>query len=149
MQKKQIIDAAILHAVALLTVSAAEAQPAWKDIYSCGGSSGHSYFMNGDGWSRDAISKGVIVLRRQAGQYDLSIGDASGSSFSALGDGARVIAREQEGAIQVLVVYPTLTIETYLFAAPSSGRTTVAWTSSKRSGIADRVSAFVSACIQR
>lgn len=128
---------------------AALAQEPWSDVYVCGGSSGHSYFLNGDGWAVDAISKGVVVLKRRGADFDLDIGDASGGRFSAREDGAEVIARQQEGVIQVLVFYPTLTIETYLFASPSKGRTTLAWTSSKRSGIADRASVFVSPCIQR
>ncbi|MBN9471426.1 MAG: hypothetical protein J0J10_21885 [Bosea sp.] len=121
----------------------------WTDVYACGASTGHSFMMNGDGWSSDGISKGVIVLRKRNADYDLLIGDATGAKFSALEDGATIASREQEGVLQVLVVYPTLTIETFLFAAPERGRTTVAWTSSKRAGVADRVSAFVSSCIVR
>lgn len=131
------------------SAAVASAQSTWTDVYTCGASAGHSYFPNGDGWKADGMSKGVVILRKKADQYDLKIGDASGGVFSALEDGARVIAREEAGVIQVLVVYPTMTIETYLFSATSAGRSTLAWTSSKRSGIADRVSVFVSSCIRR
>lgn len=125
----------------------APAAEPWRDIYSCGKSAGHSYIMDGTGWTEDGIANGIIVLRRRGEEFDLLIGDSSGSSFSARDDGAKIFGREDGGAFQVVVVYPALAVETYLFAAPAKGRASLAWTSSKRSGIADRVSAFVSSCI--
>ncbi len=142
----------IVLATALLIGSAASgpafSQERWEDIYSCGPSAGHSYIFSG-GWAADGISKGTIVLRRRGTAFDIQIGDATGGYFSATEDGARVIVREDEGALQALVFYPRTTIETYLFSPPANGRTTLAWTSSKRSGIADRVSVFISSCTVR
>ena len=140
--------AAAMSAFAFLPASA---QDNWSDVYSCGASKGRSYFMNGEGWQDDGISSGVIVLRRRRGdEFDILIGDASGKSFSAREDAARVIGREQDGVIQVLAVYPSMTIETFLFSKPDRGRSTLAWTSSKQAyGVADRASVFVAACIVR
>lgn len=140
--------AAVALLVAAWTGSGAQAQQGWLDVYSCGGSKGHSYFLR-DGWSEDAISQGVIILRRLGDEFDVQIGDATARTFSARDDGAAVFGREQGGVIQVVAVYPTLTVETYLFSAPVKGRVTLAWTSSKRSGFADRASVFVSSCLAR
>ena len=142
----------VVTAAALLIAAAwgqAFSQERWREIYSCGPSAGHSYFFNGQGWSDDGISKGTIVLRRRGTDFDVQVGDATGGYFSATEDGAMVIVREDEGALQVLVFYPRATIETYLFSRPANGRTTLAWTSSKRSGIADRASVFISSCTVR
>lgn len=137
--------------LAAFTVAPANAQDGWRDVYSCGASKGRSYFINGEGWQDDGISNGVIVLRRRrSDEFDILIGDASGTSFSAREDAAQVIGREQEGVIQVLAVYPSMTIETFLFSKPNRGQSTLAWTSSKQTfGIADRASVFVASCIAR
>lgn len=106
--------------------------------------------MNGQGWQDDGISNGVIVLKRRGDDFDILMADASGSSFSAREDGARVIGRAQDGVLQVLAVYPSMTVETFLFSKPDKGRSTLAWTASKQiSGVADRASVFVSSCIAR
>lgn len=135
----------------LLATGHSAAQDGWRDIYNCGSSKGQSFYLNGEGWQADGISKGVIVLRKRgADEFDVLVGDASGASFSARGEGAGIIGRVAEGTIQILVVYPTLTVETYLFSTPKSGRSTLAWTSSKQAyGLADRASVFVSSCILR
>ena len=139
-------------AVALLTAGwtspGAQAQQGWRDVYSCGGSKGHSYYI-GDGWTEDGVAQGVIILKRRGDEFDVRIGDASGSFFSAREDGAAVFGREQDGVIQVVAVYPLLTVETYLFSVPVKGRATLAWTSSRRSGLADRASVFVSSCVAK
>lgn len=136
--------------VLMLSPLQAAAQDGWRDVYACGGSKGHSYFMNGEGWQEDGISQGVIVLKRQGSEFDVQHADATGTSFSARGDGATVVGREVDGVVQVVVAYPGMTIETYLFSKPENGRSTLAWTSSKQvSGIADRASVFVSSCLVR
>lgn len=124
-------------------------QSDWRDVFTCGGSKGHSYFFGGHGWQEDAISNGVIVLKRRGRDFDLVIADASGSSFSARDDGATVAGREEDGVIQVVVIYPTMTIESFLFGKPERGRADLAWTSSKRFGVAERASVFVSSCLKR
>ncbi|OJV09555.1 MAG: hypothetical protein BGO20_02420 [Bosea sp. 67-29] len=92
----------------------------------------------------------MIVLKRRGDDFDIRVADASGSSFSAREDGASVIGRAQDGVIQVLVVYPSMTIETFLFSKPDKGRSVLAWTASKQVyGLADRASVFVSSCITR
>lgn len=136
--------------IALFGVSSAYAQDGWRDVYSCGASKGQSYFMNGAGWQDDGISSGVIVLKRRGDEFDILIGDASGTSFSARDDGASIMGRAEDGAMQVLAVYPSMTIETFLFSKPERGRSTLAWTSSKQvSGEINRASVFVSSCIAR
>lgn len=141
---------AALFCGAALLASAASAVETWRDVYACGASKGQSYFMNGEGWQSDGISNGVIILRRKGEEFDVQIGDASGSSFSASSDGATVVGREVDGVIQLVAAYPGMTIETYLFAKPVRGRSTLAWTSSKQvGGTADRASVFVSSCLVR
>ena len=136
--------------IAVLAACLALAQDSWKDVYSCGASKGRSFFLNGQGWQDDGISTGVIVLKRRGDDFDVLIADTSGSSFSARDDGARVIGRAQDGVIQVMAVYPSMTIETFLFSKPEKGRSTLAWTSSKQAfGLADRASVFVSSCLSR
>ncbi|MBN9457481.1 MAG: hypothetical protein J0I54_12705 [Bosea sp.] len=136
--------------IALALASGAYAQGGWRDVYSCGASKGQSFFLNGQGWQDDGISSGVIVLKRRGDDFDIRVADASGSSFSAREDGASVIGRAQDGVIQVLVVYPSMTIETFLFSKPDKGRSVLAWTASKQVyGLADRASVFVSSCITR
>lgn len=136
--------------IALAFASETFAEEGWRDVYSCGASKGQSFFLNGQGWQADGISSGVIVLRRRGDDFDIQIADASGSSFSARDDGARVIGRAQDGVVQVLAVYPSMTIETFLFSKPDKGRSTLAWTASKQvAGLADRASVFVSSCIVR
>jgi hypothetical protein len=133
----------------ILTASEAPTADGWVDVYACGASKGHSYFFKGDDWQSDGISKGVIILKRRGTEFDIEIGDASGKSYSAREDGATVTGRDNEGMIQVVAVYPRLTIETYLFSKPVEGRSTLAWTSSKQGSFAGRVSAFVSSCLAR
>lgn len=130
-------------------VGTATAQDGWRDVFTCGASKGQSYFVESQEWNEDGISNGVIALRRRGEEFDVVIADASGSSFSAREDGANVLAREEAGVVQALVIYPRMTIETYLFSKPSRGRSTLAWTSSKRTGVVDRASVFVSSCLAR
>jgi hypothetical protein len=136
--------------VALLSATPqVHGQAVWRDVYACGASQGHSFVLGGDGWSEDGISQGVIIIRRRGTEFDVVHKDASGGTFSALDDGARLIAREEDRALQLIVVYPTMTVETYLLLPTKSGAIELGWTSNKRFGIADRVSAFSSACLAR
>lgn len=137
-------------AIGLLGVGPASSQSEWRDVYACGASKGRSFISNGQGWQDDGIANGVLILKRRGEEFDVVMSDASGATFSAREDGAQVTGRTSDGAVQVLAVYPLLTIETYLFSKPERGRSTVAWTSSKQSsGPADRASVFVSSCVAR
>jgi hypothetical protein len=133
---------------ALSSLGPAVASEPWRDIYRCGASSGHSFYTGGTGWAQDGISNGQIVLRKRGKDFDLQIGDTTGA-FSVREDGAEVLAREEDGVIQIVAVYPAMTVETFLFTSSTQGRASLAWTSSKRTGIEDRVSVFVSACTTR
>lgn len=137
-------------AIGLLGLGPASSQSDWRDVYACGASKGRSFFLNGEGWQDDGIANGVLILKRRGDEFDVVISDASGATFSAREDGAQVIGYALRGVVQVLAVYPSFTIETFLFSKPERGRSTLAWTSSKSaSGIADRASVFVSSCIER
>jgi hypothetical protein len=78
----------------------AQAQQVWRDVYSCGGSKGHSYYI-GEGWMEDVIAQGVIILKRRGDEFDVHIGDASGSFLSARAEGATA---EQDGVVQVVAM---------------------------------------------
>lgn len=136
--------------MALLAPLHASAQEGWRDVYVCGASKGHSYLMSGEGWQEDGISQGVIVLKQRGREFDVQIADAV-SSFSALEDGATVTGRESgEGVIQIVAIYPEMTVETYLFSKAIAGRSTLAWTASKNRPFSNaRTSVFVSSCIAR
>lgn len=141
-----------IHAVfaILAATPAMAAEDTWRDVYTCGKSEGQSFYYDETGWTPDGIANGVIILRRKGRDFDLFIGDATSSGFSAREDGATVVGREEDGIIQVLAVYPMMmTMETYLFSAPKDGHTRLAWTSSKRALPTERASVFVSECFER
>jgi len=144
-----MVHAAFAGLSLVATVRAQTASEPWRDVYACGRSAGQSFYFGGTGWTPDGIANGVIVLRKRNDEFDLHIGDATGAAFSARADGAVVFGRQQDSVTQVVAIYPTMTVETFLFSAPVRGKVTLAWTSSKRAGIADRVSTFVSECITR
>ncbi|MCZ8105620.1 MAG: hypothetical protein O9972_48000 [Burkholderiales bacterium] len=123
----------------------AQSNPRWTDLYVCGASKGQSLYLGEHGWQADGISKGVVIARKSGNDFDLFIGDGV-AGFTALQDGAEVIGRFfRDGSLQILAYYP-LTIETYLFSCPVSGRVKLAWTQSKSSATGAKAALFESSC---
>lgn len=117
-------------------------------MFSCGASSGYSYFLAGplvepsaEGWQEDGISAGGIELIRDGDDYDIIYTDAVGGR-SAKADGGRIIAFEADAGILVIAAYPNV-IETFQFNQTSKK---VAWTQNKAHPSSRKIAAFVSDC---
>lgn len=107
-------------AILLLSIAAS----AQADVLaSCGASDGHGYYPHSavvgqqdSGWRRAGISKGSFQLISSGDDYDIIFTDATGGTLSARADGGHVSAtRDSRGNILVIVLYPGMTIETYVF----------------------------------
>jgi hypothetical protein len=112
----------------MLTAQAARAQ---QVITVCGASAGYAYFLEPENhaWQKDGISRGTITfLRDSTGNYDVVVKDAM-TTFSAKGDGARVIkvGGADDRAFTLLVAYPHPITELYQLTLDSRGRGTLIW----------------------
>lgn len=89
----------------------------------CGASEGRSYFppstlvsAKDGGWQEDRISEGSFQLVRSGENYDIIFTDATGGTLSSKGDGGHVATGfDTSGNLLVTVLYPGVSIETYVF----------------------------------
>lgn len=144
----------ILSAVALLIFLFSF--PAYAaDVAICGGSKGYSYmaFRNlmdeeNMGWSEDTNLHGQIVLKKnQDGELDIMFGDATTSIYSTLAEGGTLLpASISEEAVTVVVIYPNMLSETYIFQKLKNGDYQVMWTQAKSETPIPKVAAWVAEC---
>jgi hypothetical protein len=99
-------------------------------VTRCTAPSGHSYFYpsllvkgSAAGWQQDGISNGqYLILRDKDGVYDIVFSDAMNRTISSKGDGGQVIViNESGGRLVLLVSYPGMNIETWMFALDEKG----------------------------
>ena len=114
--------------VAATSLSAVAATPTL--VTRCGGSAGYSYFHLGGvvtakdaGWQEDSISAGQsLLMREDAGKYDILFSDAMGRTVSSREDGAQVVVVSEAGSQLVLLVnYPEMNVETWVFSLDARG----------------------------
>jgi hypothetical protein len=126
-----------------------------NNIAVCGASDGYGYYaetglLSGRAeagvWIEDAIDTGRMTLTLDdSGAFDLLITDASGSIFSAKGDGATIVpVAATTTVLSIVVAYP-LVVETYTFLLSDSGPEVI-WTSNKHSAPIIKVSAMRAPC---
>lgn len=92
-------------------------------LFECGGNAGYSYYFEGDfvpkkdsGQTEDGTSQGSYSLINKGEDLDLIFTDATGRVISAVADGGQVFMLGQgNSTVLVLVNYPNMTAETYLF----------------------------------
>ena len=108
----------------------AVAQPQPPIVTRCTGPTGHGYFYPGAfvkgkaaGWQKEQITNGqYLVLRDKEGAYDIVFTDALNRTISAKGDGGQVIVVNDAGGRLVLLVnYPKMNIETWMFTLDERG----------------------------
>jgi hypothetical protein len=111
-----------------LAVASAHSQA--SVVTRCTNPSGHAYFYSGGivpatnaGWQRDGITNGqYLLLRDKDGGFDVVYSDAMGRTVSTKEDGGTVlIAHDAEEKIVLLVIYPKMNIETWMFMINSRG----------------------------
>jgi hypothetical protein len=117
-------------------------------LFSCGASSGYSYYLPGGiiglddaQWIEDGISGGGIQLLQDGANFDLIYTDAFGGR-SAKADGGQVIGYPADAGFLVIVAYPNV-IETYQFNTEVDK---VAWTQNKLHPASRKMAAFVADC---
>ena len=126
-----------------------------SNVAVCGASAGYAFnaqigLLSGNAeagrWADDAIPTGRMTLTLDdAGEFDLLIADATGSVFSAKGDGATIVpVAATNSVLSIIVAYP-LVVETYTFLL-SDGGPEVIWTSNKHSAPIVKVSAMRASC---
>jgi hypothetical protein len=104
-------------------------------ITVCGASAGYGYYLEPKqhGWVKDGMKDGAVtVLRNAKGDYDIIAKDAQ-TTFSARGDGARVVKVNGSDDLRftLVVVYPNPVTEIYQFSLDQWGRGTLIWASVK------------------
>ena len=124
-------------------------------LMECIASAGFSYFIEGGAlpldptkgeWEPDGINPGGISLIQDGDNFDIIQSDATGSTFSAKGDGANVVALSQSQTWWlILVLYPGEAMETYQFDKRSHGGEVV-WTQHKFGDMVKKVGAFKASC---
>jgi hypothetical protein len=91
---------------------------------------GHGYYFAGGlvaakdtGWQREAITNGqYLLLRDKEGSFDIVFTDATKRTLSTKEDGGSVlVANNVDGSIVLLVIYPQMSIETWVFNLDASG----------------------------
>ena len=104
-------------------------------ITVCEASAGYGYYLEPehDGWVKDGIKNGTLTVVRDAtGAYDVIAKDVR-TTFSAKGDGARVVKVNGSDHLRftLVVVYPKPVTEIYQFSLDQRGRGTLIWASVK------------------
>lgn len=108
------------------------------------------------GWADDGMSKGSMTfVRHSKDNWDVIIKDASGSTFSAKQDGAKILLMSggaATGSTILLAAYPLGTVETFHLTLGADGSGELAMTSARPSVVyaagttPPRSSVFVSKC---
>ena len=99
-------------------------------VTSCTELEGYSYFPEGDlvskkdsGWAKDRITGGRVVVTRTKGEFDIIFTDAAKRTVSSKEDGATIQKLEERpGTLVLLVIYPRVSVETWVFKIDQSGR---------------------------
>lgn len=104
-------------------------------ITICGASAGKALYIEPkqSGWVDDGISNGSLTfMRYPSGDYDVLVKSA-GNTFSARGDGAKVVKvhGDDDNIATFVVVYPLHTTEVYQLTLNRSGNGTVIWSNLK------------------
>jgi hypothetical protein len=108
-------------------------------LATCGASDGYAYFPPGplvpkdeSGWTPDGISKGSFQLIRSGDDYDIIFTDTTGGTLSAKADGGLITTTASEhGNLLVIVLYPSKTLETYVFWFSVKAEKTVTYSQAK------------------
>ncbi len=119
-----------LAVLGMTVMVAAAGQPTAPVVTRCTNPSGHAYFYAGGvvqgkdaGWHKDAITNGqFLLLRDKDGGLDIVFTDAFDQTLSTKGDGGRVlVAQDTQTKVVILVLYPGMSIETWMFALDARG----------------------------
>lgn len=114
--------------------AAAVAQTQSPVVTRCTEPAGHGFFYPGllikgksAGWQSERISNGqYLVLRDKDGAYDIVFSDSTNRTISSKGDGGQVIVVNDSGGRLVLLVnYPDMNVETWMFTLDERGSGTV------------------------
>jgi len=133
-------------AVALMLCGTAQAEV----LFRCGPSKGYSWYLRNDvspspgKWLEDGISKGEIILFKDADGFDIWMTDTVGSRSLKRGGGNIVVIRDKPGDVTLFVGFAD-TMETYHFDRLSNGGEVV-WSQQKFNGRLNKVSAFRASC---
>ena len=83
-----------------------------QTLTECGRSDGYAYYFLGglvpagkDGWQKDGISGGRIILNYTNDEVDLLIKDATGTTKSVKQDGGKIILRKSNNGLVALTVF--------------------------------------------
>lgn len=116
--------------VVTLALMATNANSQTSVVTRCINPVGHAYFSAGGlvptknaGWQRDAITNGqYLLVREKDGDLDIVFTDATKRTLSAKEDGGRVlVANDTETKVVLLVIYPEMSIETWVFNLTNAG----------------------------
>jgi hypothetical protein len=123
------VVAAFAFAISVSDVAAQEV------ITVCGASAGYGYYLEPQhaGWQKDGISNGSITILRDSTEgYDIISKDVR-TTFSAKGDGAKVVKVNGSDHLRftLVVVYPNPVTEIYQFSLDQRGRGTLVWAAVK------------------
>ena len=99
-------------------------------VTRCTAPAGHGYFYPGllvkgkdAGWQQERIPKGQYLLLRDIdGAYDIVFSDSLNRTISSKGDGGQIIVVNDSGGRLVLLVnYPEMNVETWIFTLDERG----------------------------
>ena len=129
--------AVLFHVVALgaLTLGWPITASAQEVITVCRASTGMGFYLEPekDGWVDDGISNGsVTFMRYPSGDYNIVV-KSVGYTFSARGDGARVVKVHgvDDNVATFVVVYPQHVTEVHQLTLNENGRGTLIWSNVK------------------
>ncbi len=102
-------------------------------VTSCSEPEGYAYYEKGPfvskskaGWVPDRITGGRYILTREGDELDIIYVDAAKRTVSSREDGGKVIlVTDKPGTLVLIVNYPEMTIETWVFKIDRDGKGTV------------------------
>jgi hypothetical protein len=116
--------------ISVLALLATSANAQTSVVTRCMNPLGHAYYSAGGlvapkdaGWQRDAITNGqYLLVREKDGKFDIVFTDATRRTMSTKEDGGQVlVAHDADDKIVLLIIYPQMSIETWVFTLNSSG----------------------------
>jgi len=126
-------------------------------ITVCGGSSGFAFYLPGgavpekqSGWQEDHIKSGQIMFLFDEKGPDIILRDAQEITRSVKEDGAKVElirAVSEQGIYFISVTYVGFGImSNYLFKLDKSGKGQVVWSTTRGSGLINKIGVYHSEC---
>lgn len=102
-------------------------------VTNCRAPEGYTFFEEGPliprtdaGWTKDKISSGHYIVLLEGNSYDIVYVDAMKRTVSSKEDGAQIVKiHSQPGILVLLVNYPGMNIETWVFMIDKQGNGTL------------------------